>query len=1244
MMKNHFTKSLLVTLCCLFGLTALQAQATLNVEGVGDVYGLRAIFGPNFEETIRAEIALADDGTDPASDACTEITNDLNGKIALIDRGGCGFTVKAINAQNAGAVAVVICNNDADNPNQLNLLGGDDGGVLTIPSVSITFSACEAIKAVLANGVVMADLIPSLNNICREATAIGTGTFMVDTIFADPVLGGIGGMPSNPGDNDATAAVWYAYTPPADGILTVNSCEGGADTRLWVHTGSCDVFGLNLVTVAQNDDACIFDPNNLEDEYASFVSTPVQAGITYLIEWDNRWNDGPFTFNVAFEEMEVILAPGQVCDSAIVIDAGTYVVDTISEFGQTGLYNTNGSEWYSFTAPFSGLLSVSACGGGDTDTRLLIHQGDCGTLTQVAFSDDACAAFEGDADEIAAFVENLTVAAGETYLIEWSGRWDPSGFEFTVSLDTLPTVDVTFTVDMALQTVGEDGVNMVWAFAAPDTLADVNLVALSDEDGDNKWTTTLQLTTLDTIGFAFVNGGLDVANVEAVPDDCGVDSGFGFNIRPLIVTEIDSQAVEIFCFGFCRSCGPENCDNPFVEIEDDFESYQAGALGPQSDFWTTWSGTEGGAEDGIIGPNPVDSTQQAMRIEGSNGPQDVLLLLGDQTAGHYILSWEMYVPADKQAYYNIQKIQGEPGEEFGMQVAFEADGTASLDAGAAAAVVVPYSQDEWISVEHYIDLNNDNIRLYIDGAFAYSWPFSWGTFEQSGTKQLGAVDFFPTAGESLFFIDDVYFAEIPPASEGQYAHTAVAVESGQMYTTPQLDCFGAGFSVFSNGNGRKAYWYSYEATANGYLALSSCEGGADSRMWVFRQDDPSITMLGVNDDLCPVRPGSTDLWASYREVPVTAGETYLILFDDPWETTPVEWSLELIEGELPIGDFCQSAIPITPGTITIDTLNGNAAVANRRIASFRSSLTGYANAEWYSFTAPVDGSLEVYTCESLPQRSGLYIYDGSCGFDSLTLVALGENGATTDPIGCDPTTAVRNIAVQEGVTYYIEWASKADERPGFDFILEFGEPAVNVTFVVDMSILASEGELSGQGAWIAGDFNNFEARPMEEDTDGDNIYSLTVSLMKGDTVLYRFFNGPFEEEELDLTVGEDCSFDAFGDRFIVVGQESEVVETVCFGFCVDCAATSTENIAFQQALQVFPNPAKERTTVQYQFEQSTDLMIQLTNTLGQIIHTQEIDKAIAGYTDIALQGLPSGIYQLRIRSGENVKTETLVVE
>ena len=84
------------------------------------------------------------------SDACATITNPsaLAGKVALIDRGTCYFVEKAKRAQTAGAIAVVIANNQSG----LTGMSGDDPTV-TIPTVQVTQADGTRLKAALADGV-----------------------------------------------------------------------------------------------------------------------------------------------------------------------------------------------------------------------------------------------------------------------------------------------------------------------------------------------------------------------------------------------------------------------------------------------------------------------------------------------------------------------------------------------------------------------------------------------------------------------------------------------------------------------------------------------------------------------------------------------------------------------------------------------------------------------------------------------------------------------------------------------------------------------------------------------------------------------------------------------------------------------------------------------------------------------------------------------------------------------------------
>ena len=109
----------------------------------------RAFFGPAVDEVgVTGDVVLVDDGVGVTSDGCeAPFVNAaaIAGNVALIDRGVCGFVVKVKNAQDAGAIAVVVANTvDA-----VQGMGGADP-TITIPSLLISLSNGDAIKGELA--------------------------------------------------------------------------------------------------------------------------------------------------------------------------------------------------------------------------------------------------------------------------------------------------------------------------------------------------------------------------------------------------------------------------------------------------------------------------------------------------------------------------------------------------------------------------------------------------------------------------------------------------------------------------------------------------------------------------------------------------------------------------------------------------------------------------------------------------------------------------------------------------------------------------------------------------------------------------------------------------------------------------------------------------------------------------------------------------------------------------------------
>lgn len=134
-------------------------------SNIATIYAVgTASFGPPLSSPgVTGNIVLANDGvtSDGAggtvTDACSPLANAsaVNGNIALVDRGLCGFTVKVKNAQNAGAIGVIVADNAAGNPPPG--LGGTDN-TITIPSVRITLTDGNKIKAALTNNTVNATL------------------------------------------------------------------------------------------------------------------------------------------------------------------------------------------------------------------------------------------------------------------------------------------------------------------------------------------------------------------------------------------------------------------------------------------------------------------------------------------------------------------------------------------------------------------------------------------------------------------------------------------------------------------------------------------------------------------------------------------------------------------------------------------------------------------------------------------------------------------------------------------------------------------------------------------------------------------------------------------------------------------------------------------------------------------------------------------------------------------------------
>lgn len=138
----------------------LGPASLIEVLSPADIQGFypvgRASFGAEVTiagvtgQVIAARDAANSDGPSE-TDGCSQLRESASiaGKIALIDRGECSFTVKSKRAQDAGAIAVIIANNTSSG--LLTMTGTDP--TITVPVVSVSMVDGAAIRARLEAGV-----------------------------------------------------------------------------------------------------------------------------------------------------------------------------------------------------------------------------------------------------------------------------------------------------------------------------------------------------------------------------------------------------------------------------------------------------------------------------------------------------------------------------------------------------------------------------------------------------------------------------------------------------------------------------------------------------------------------------------------------------------------------------------------------------------------------------------------------------------------------------------------------------------------------------------------------------------------------------------------------------------------------------------------------------------------------------------------------------------------------------------
>jgi hypothetical protein len=405
-MKKFFSLSNRVALLCLFCLfVTFSAKAQTNDDNF-----IVSIISPASikQDLVRSAtdcgwLGTSDFGPDVTAELCGEVVwalpdsvacapfppNSLDGKIALVRRGTCGFSLKIYHAQQAGAKAVIVLNHYSgalDGPcetriDAATLFGGmaglDSASAVTIPAIFLQRQTGEAIDGALKAGqtVEVCFTFPDVNDPyvsaayatpASQVDSLGVLSFVAfnrgtDTIFDMEIKAQITGpnnynftienavLPLPPGFNDLV--FFDTYLPPSvpgkyDVVMTNNKFTQSRDTlrrsfAITEHTYAVDNGNISDLQL-YNDES--FQAGGLLYQTGALYFTGPDGGVATYSTFGIANVDSIFTGNPSADLVQVLLYDADSDEDGALNFQGGGFGDLADAVVAIGTYTMQGTE------------------------------------------------------------------------------------------------------------------------------------------------------------------------------------------------------------------------------------------------------------------------------------------------------------------------------------------------------------------------------------------------------------------------------------------------------------------------------------------------------------------------------------------------------------------------------------------------------------------------------------------------------------------------------------------------------------------------------------------------------------------------------------------------------------------------------------------------------------------------------------------------------------------------------------
>ncbi len=644
-------------------------------------------------------------------------------------------------------------------------------------------------------------------------------------------------------------------------------------------------------------------------------------------------------------------------------------------------------------------------------------------------------------------------------------------------------------------------------------------------------------------------------------------------------------------------------------FSENFDSYSAGYLGPQSLDWTTWSNADGTNEDVNISTAMAQSGNQSIYFSSTlaaGGPQDVILKLNQlYSSGIFTFQTGMYIPAGKKAYFNFQKT-ATPGQTWTLNVTAD-NGTIVFDDGISTNLATgTYTTGAWFNLKIKANLTLGVWEAFINGASIGTWS--------NGVNQVGCVDIYPLDNKAQFYMDDV-----------SYDH--------EVYTIPSLNAAASAINLNSNiasqistptgkvVNGGQTAITSFTATLN--------YGGNNYPINVTGVNIASLANYTVNFNALTVLPGSNVVTMTISNVNGVVDD---VSTDNvvSYTSNPVVPALgKMVVGEEGTGTWCGYC---PRGTVFMDRYENNFGDFWAGIAVHNGDPMTVA-----TYDAGIGALIAGYP-SSLVDR-GAEVDPSAMSNDFYTRLQVA-------PTAFMSTTPTWNAATRElSVVVTADFQSAANDNyklacvltedhvkgtgSGYNQSNYYSYASNNADLIDDDGMNWKDLPATVPAAQME---YNHVARAIQPSFAGDaTAFPATVNAGSSHSKTY-VFTLPASWKEWQMNV--------IGMLIAPSGRIDNASKTQ-----LSQVSGVEAKESLNSTIAIYPNPATFQATLALDLAKESTVNVELLDMSGKVMTTKNYG-SISGYSTITMNTstLVAGIYLVKVTIDNNVSIERLVIQ